>query len=324
MQALALRRAFDSLTTYAVLTRVQTQKSALDMARKQIVIDTAKHYGRLRIIKLAGKDRSRSLLVLCDCDCGQTIISRLSKVTSTDPTQWTHSCGCLKAENYLRHWADLAAATSIAERASMFQESCNGQHVQQIAAKHHCPKELVDSVIHARNAELRAHPLLTMITDQLAAGTPYAQIAAAASLAVHEVVWLAKRISPAVTLATAATGPKLISYSVHQCLVHAAFAELADVQIDMFHARRKYMLAHEWTRSATRKSTLRFAYYCWVNGILLSEASTPSEWELLNWFQGAITRTIAHRSSLRRLHVMNAAPVHLPSPDSEAAIQTAA
>jgi hypothetical protein len=83
------------------------------MAGKRATFVPGTRYGRLTLIERAGSDKYRHPLVKCQCDCGKETIAVLSKVRSTDPKQWTHSCGCLQDENYLGYWASGALSLPV-------------------------------------------------------------------------------------------------------------------------------------------------------------------------------------------------------------------
>lgn len=54
-----------------------------------------KKYGKLIIVKVAGKDKGDRKTVLCQCDCGNTKEIRLADIKSGR----IKSCGCLRKEN---------------------------------------------------------------------------------------------------------------------------------------------------------------------------------------------------------------------------------
>lgn len=60
---------------------------------------TGKRFGRLFVIKKAGKNKSKSILWECLCDCGNTKIVIGSNLRSGD----TKSCGCLFKESLTTH-----------------------------------------------------------------------------------------------------------------------------------------------------------------------------------------------------------------------------
>ena len=55
---------------------------------------TGERYGRLVVVEYAGRDKSRSQIVLCECDCGNQKIVSISNLKYGK----TKSCGCLNQE----------------------------------------------------------------------------------------------------------------------------------------------------------------------------------------------------------------------------------
>jgi hypothetical protein len=55
---------------------------------------TGQRYGRLLVLRCAGKDQHGILLWLCQCDCGNEKIAYRTNLRSGD----TRSCGCLQRE----------------------------------------------------------------------------------------------------------------------------------------------------------------------------------------------------------------------------------
>ena len=55
---------------------------------------TNMRYGRLLVIKYAGKDKRNKHLWLCQCDCGNKKVVVADNLSSGK----SNSCGCLKAE----------------------------------------------------------------------------------------------------------------------------------------------------------------------------------------------------------------------------------
>lgn len=53
-----------------------------------------KRFGRLKLVRLAGRNRFNHKLVLCQCDCGKKSTKDLSQVVNG----YTRSCGCLHLE----------------------------------------------------------------------------------------------------------------------------------------------------------------------------------------------------------------------------------
>ena len=59
--------------------------------------ETGSRYGRLTVLKEAGKDKNGHTLWLCQCDCGQTIITRGVNLRRN----LVQSCGCFQKEKAL-------------------------------------------------------------------------------------------------------------------------------------------------------------------------------------------------------------------------------
>ena len=66
------------------------------MARKTDL--TAKVYGRLRVISLAGVDAAQKRQRRCECECGNIVVVTGNNMTHGN----TRSCGCLRSDNNRR------------------------------------------------------------------------------------------------------------------------------------------------------------------------------------------------------------------------------
>lgn len=60
---------------------------------------TGRKFGRLKIIKIVGRNKDRRIVWLCICDCGKYINASSHELLSGD----TKSCGCLKKERACEH-----------------------------------------------------------------------------------------------------------------------------------------------------------------------------------------------------------------------------
>lgn len=57
---------------------------------------TGKRFGRLTVLKEAGRSKDRQIIWECICDCGNTTLVKAGNLTSGD----TKSCGCLHKEKF--------------------------------------------------------------------------------------------------------------------------------------------------------------------------------------------------------------------------------
>lgn len=55
---------------------------------------TGQQFGRLVVLKRVGTDQSKNILWLCECECGNRIITRGTNLRKGN----TKSCGCLRKE----------------------------------------------------------------------------------------------------------------------------------------------------------------------------------------------------------------------------------
>jgi hypothetical protein len=245
-------------------------------------------------------------MIRCLCDCGEETITLLAKVRSSDPKQWTRSCGCLKDENYLKHWAKKAKKVAPSKRKIIFEERCSGIDAFVIAKKHQISKDLVDSVVRHRQGELKSHKNLEVVKNGVLAKMPYQQIAILSGLETHEVAWLAKRIRAEQQLQLDSLRK---SADLEERLVDSAYADLGHLQLILAEQNRRHFRAPEWSQSTAGyvpkggpNRNAMFAYS--IIGLLEVHATTPDRKELLRWFRTTIAKTIVHRENLRKQHAI--------------------
>jgi hypothetical protein len=278
------------------------------MAGKQATFVAETKYGRLTLKERAGADEHRHPLVRCLCDCGKETIALLSKVRSADPKQWTHSCGCLKTENYLAYWAGLASHLSPDKRTAIFAERCSRIDAQAIAAKYGITKDLVDAAVRHRQSELRNYPDLEVVKGAVLANMPYERIASLCDLQVHEVAWLAKSIRAEHKLELKSLSE---SKDLKERFASDAYFDVGAMQFDMEEQKRRHFWASEWTEAKHWKrpkdrtrSHVMFAYD--MIDLMEIHATTPERKDRLRWFRTTIAETIVHRRQLKRKHAIKA------------------
>lgn len=153
-------------------------------------------FGRLTVMAEAGRDNHGHRLYECRCDCGNPDISivRGSKLAAKDTRQRATSCGCVKAENFVRFHDTRAEKISPDVKAEIFRLRCYGEKAQKIAARKRLSKATVDAVVRVTGKAVMQTKWMPVIKSAVKTGRNYYEIAARTGLLPSTVAYIAKRI----------------------------------------------------------------------------------------------------------------------------------
>src|SRR5690348_4417516 len=105
------------------------------MAGKRKSVAPGTRFGRLIVVEATGTNKYGQAQARVKCDCGRETLVLEYKLKSTNPKQWTRSCGCLKKENHLAYHDNRAGKVAPAMRSAIFAARCARKEASVIASE---------------------------------------------------------------------------------------------------------------------------------------------------------------------------------------------
>jgi hypothetical protein len=153
-----------------------------------------KKFGKLTVLGEVGRNKWGHLQLACECECGNQTITTRGKLTAKDPRQRTTSCGCVKAENFLKFHDRQAGSLPTELSTDIFRYRCYGEDAQAIADHFRVSKATVDAVVRVTRKAVMKTRWMPVIEHGVKHGHDYFTIASRTGLYPSTVGYIAKRL----------------------------------------------------------------------------------------------------------------------------------
>jgi hypothetical protein len=174
--------------------RVRGRKAAGLPDRRVATSLVDRTFGKLKVLGEVGRNKWGHLQIACECECGNQTVTTRGKLLAKDPKQRTTSCGCVKAQNFIRFHDRKAGDLPTEISTEIFRLRCYGENAQGIAASKGLSKATVDAAVRITGKAVMQTKWMPVIKSGVKRGHNYFDIASRTGLLPSTVAYIARRL----------------------------------------------------------------------------------------------------------------------------------